>query len=94
MVRALQEVPSKDAKELLHILGKHPFENLMFCHDKVGATQVIPELTEEEELLTKVSEYTEDSIKIVRIEKTSEPLVSYCICENLNIKKLKFVSFL
>jgi MAGUK p55 subfamily protein 5 len=74
VMRALQDVPSKDAKELLHILGKHPFENLMFCHDKVGASQVIPELTEEEELLTKVSEYSEDSIKVVRIEKTSEPL--------------------
>lgn len=75
-MRALQDVPSKDAKELMHILGKHQFESLMFCHDKVGASQVVPELTEEEELLTKVSEYTEDSIKVVRIEKTSEPLVS------------------
>lgn len=75
-MRELQDVPSKDAKELLDILGKPEFENLMFCHDQVGACQVIPELTEEEELLTKVSEYTEDSIKVVRIEKTSEPLVS------------------
>ncbi|GIY90530.1 MAGUK p55 subfamily member 5 [Caerostris darwini] len=74
VVRALQDVPSKDAKELLHLLGKHPFENLMFCHDKVAASQVVPDVSEEEELLARLSQYTEESIKIVRIEKTTEPL--------------------
>ncbi|GIY04864.1 MAGUK p55 subfamily member 5 [Caerostris extrusa] len=74
VVRALQDVPSKDAKELLHLLGKHPFENLMFCHDKVAASQVVPDISEEEELLARLSQYTEESIKIVRIEKTTEPL--------------------
>ncbi|CAL1299256.1 unnamed protein product [Larinioides sclopetarius] len=74
VVRALQDVPSKDAKELLHILGKHPFENLMFCHDKVAAGQTVPDISEEEELLSRLSQYTEESIKIVRIEKTTEPL--------------------
>ncbi|XP_055930579.1 protein PALS1-like isoform X2 [Argiope bruennichi] len=74
VVRALQDVPSKDAKELLHILGKHSFENLMFCHDKVAASQAVPDISEEEELLSRLSQYTEESIKIVRIEKTTEPL--------------------
>ncbi|GFR19242.1 MAGUK p55 subfamily member 5 [Trichonephila clavata] len=74
VVRALQDVPSKDAKELLHILGKHPFENLMFCHDKIAASQIVPDISEEEELLSRLSQYTEESIKIVRIEKTTEPL--------------------
>lgn len=74
VVRALQDVPSKDAKELLHILGKHPFENLMFCHDKIASSQVVPDISEEEELLSRLSQYTEESIKIVRIEKTTEPL--------------------
>ncbi|KFM64967.1 MAGUK p55 subfamily member 5, partial [Stegodyphus mimosarum] len=74
VVRALQDVPSKDAKELLHILGKPQFENFMFCHDKVAASQITPEISEEEELLSRVSQYTEESIKIVRIDKTTEPL--------------------
>ncbi|XP_071035244.1 protein PALS1 isoform X2 [Parasteatoda tepidariorum] len=74
VMRALQEVPSKDAKELMHILGKHPFENLMFCHDKVALSQATPDISEEEELLSRLSQYTEESIKIVRIDKTTEPL--------------------
>ncbi|XP_054724935.1 protein PALS1-like isoform X2 [Uloborus diversus] len=74
VVRALQDVPSKESKELLHILGQHSFENLMFCHDKVAAAQIVPEVSEEEELLSRVSQYTEESIKIVRIDKTTEPL--------------------
>lgn len=72
--RSLQDSYSKDAKELFEILDKLEIENLLIAHDKIAENQVTPEMTAEEELLTRVSQYTEESIKIVRIDKTTEPL--------------------
>lgn len=73
--QSLQESPSQDAKELLQLLNQPPFEGLMSCHDSVAASQSTPDISEEEELLARLAQYAEDSIKIVRIHKSTEPLV-------------------
>lgn len=72
---SLHESPSPAATELLSLLESRTFEGLLTTHDRVAASQVTPDVSEEEELLARLSQYAEDSIKIVRIDKTTEPLV-------------------
>lgn len=52
-------------------------EGLFYAHDKIAERQVVPAITPDEELLDRASQYTEESVKIVRIDKTNEPLVSH-----------------
>ncbi|XP_022240973.1 LOW QUALITY PROTEIN: MAGUK p55 subfamily member 5-A-like [Limulus polyphemus] len=73
-INSLQECSLQEAAELHDILSKYEFEGLMFAHDKVAENQALPEVTPDEELLDLASQYTEDSVKIVRIDKTNEPL--------------------
>ncbi|XP_022246458.1 MAGUK p55 subfamily member 5-like isoform X2 [Limulus polyphemus] len=74
VINFLQECSLHEAAELHDILSKYEFEGLMFAHDKVAENQSLPEVTPDEELLDLASQYTEDSVKIVRIDKTNEPL--------------------
>ncbi|KAG8191323.1 hypothetical protein JTE90_006072 [Oedothorax gibbosus] len=74
VVDSLHESPSPAATELLGLLESRAFEGLMLSHDRVAASQATPDVSEEEELLARLSQYAEDSIKIVRIDKTTEPL--------------------
>ncbi len=53
----------------------------MQCHDKVAVQKSVPAKTttaddEREYLYERASQYNEDSIKIVRLQKTADPLVS------------------
>ena len=56
------------------------FQNLLQCHDKVGTqrSQPVNNTTEDDEreyLYERASQYG-DEIKIVRLQKTADPLVS------------------
>lgn len=69
-----------DAAELAKILTRPWLEGLLAAHDKINAIKnnsnkvdkFIPNA--EEALIERLSHYSEPNIKIVRIEKTSEPL--------------------
>lgn len=71
----------EDAAELAGILTKPWLEGLLAAHDKIGALKTISQYNssnEDEALLErlsyKTSHYSEPNIKIVKIEKTTEPL--------------------
>lgn len=51
-------------------------EGLLYAHDRIAEREPLPVGNlPEEEVLDRVSHYPEDSVKIVRIDKTNEPLV-------------------
>ncbi|XP_078592088.1 protein PALS1-like isoform X16 [Branchiostoma floridae x Branchiostoma japonicum] len=64
---------SQDAEELAHILNKPNLGGLLLAHDKVAAREVLPP-NPDDELLERASQYTEDTVKIVRIDKSQEAL--------------------
>lgn len=74
-MNALQECSHSEAAELVDILSKFEVEGLVYAHDKIAERQTVPTITPDEELLDRASQYTEESVKIVRIDKTNEPLV-------------------
>ena len=45
--------------------GSNPYENIQVHH------------SEDEEIIRHVAQYTDKSVRVVRIEKTTEALVSY-----------------
>lgn len=65
-----------EAHELSRLLAKPSMCGLLFAHDQVSSLRQLSSLasTEEDVLLERLSHYSEPNIKIVRIEKTSEPL--------------------
>lgn len=75
-MNALQDSPHPEAAELVDILSKFEVEGLVYAHDKIAERQTVPTITPDEELLDRASQYTEESVKIVRIDKTNEPLVN------------------
>jgi len=63
------------AKELATILRKESLEGLLFVHDKLSERYcLLNSLGEEDGILDRVSHYAEPNIKVVKLEKTSEPL--------------------
>jgi hypothetical protein len=66
----------EDAAELAKILTRPWLEGLLSAHDKIGAIKSINQFSSnaEDALLERLSHYSEPNIKIVRIEKTTEPL--------------------
>ncbi|ELU16312.1 hypothetical protein CAPTEDRAFT_170320, partial [Capitella teleta] len=76
-----QHQPTTQAasEELQQILLSPHFKALMFCHDKVAAQKAEPPKTtteddEREYLYERASLYGEESIKIVRLQKSADPL--------------------
>lgn len=68
-----------DAAELAKILTRPWIEGLLAAHDKISAFKTSPDPSQftpnaEESLIERLSHYSEPNIKIVRIEKTTEPL--------------------
>jgi len=64
-----------DALELAAILRKESLEGLLYVHDKLGERYcLLNSLGEEDVILDRVSHYAEPNIKVVKLEKTSEPL--------------------
>ena len=68
-----------ESTQLLEYLSKVSLEGLLYAHDRIAEREPLPTGTapEEEVLLDRVSNYPENSVKIVRIDKTNEPLVSF-----------------
>ncbi|RXG71543.1 MAGUK p55 subfamily member 5-A [Armadillidium vulgare] len=81
-LEALNESSSSEALELVQLLSKYPMEGLFYAHDRIADSE--PPLenvgTEHsvdatpEESVERQSNYLEDNVKIVRIDKTNEPL--------------------
>lgn len=81
VLQSLSEKPYNDlAIELMYILKKPNLKGLLFTHDKcvqLKKEQLPPSDNEDHErdyLYERASQYGEDSIKIVRIQKTTDPL--------------------
>jgi MAGUK p55 subfamily protein 5 len=65
------------AKELSQILEKESMEGLLYTHDRIAGFRIDsggPQFLEDDALLRRLGNYSEPNIKIVRIEKTNEPL--------------------
>merc|ERR1719193_885737 len=63
------------ATELASILRKESLEGLFYVHDKLAERYcLLNSLGEEDVILDRVSHYAEPNIKVVKLEKTSEPL--------------------
>ncbi|KAK7080497.1 putative MAGUK [Halocaridina rubra] len=74
-LQELQEYSVPEAAELIDILNKYSIEGLLYAHDRIAEREPLPVGNlPEEEVLDRVSHYPEDSVKIVRIDKTNEPL--------------------
>lgn len=79
VVQVLQEYTSPDSAELLGILSKYCMEGLMYAQDRIAEREPTQPpcdvLPEEETVIDRIgSHYPEDQVKIVRIDKTNEPL--------------------
>ena len=63
------------AKELAAILRKESLEGLLYVHDKLAERHaLLNSFGEEDVILDRVSHYAEPNIKVVKLEKSSEPL--------------------
>lgn len=63
------------AQELASILRKESLEGLLYVHDKLAERHAtLNSLNEEDVILDRVSHYAEPNIKVVKLEKSSEPL--------------------
>ena len=65
-----------EAAELAKILTRPWLEGLLAAHDKISAFKTTPisPNSAEEALIERLSHYSEPNIKIVKIEKSTEPL--------------------
>ncbi|KAK4295450.1 hypothetical protein Pmani_031971 [Petrolisthes manimaculis] len=76
-LQELQEYSMPEAAELLDILNKVAVEGLLYAHDRIAEREPLPVgsgTLPEEAVLDRVTNYPEESVKIVRIDKTNEPL--------------------
>lgn len=63
------------AQELAAILRKESLEGLLYVHDKLAERySLLNSFGEDDVILDRVSHYAEPNIKVVKLEKTSEPL--------------------
>ena len=75
-LQELQDFSVPEAAELIDILNKYSMEGLLHVHDSIAEREPLPVGNlPEEEVLDRVTNYPEESVKIVRIDKTNEPLV-------------------
>jgi len=63
-----------DADELSKILTRPWLDGLLAAHDHISAFKSVTQFNAEDALFERVSHYSEPNVKIVRIDKTSEPL--------------------
>lgn len=64
-----------EARELAAILRKEELEGLLYVHDKLAERScMLNSLGEDEGILDRVSHYAEPNIKVVKLEKTNDPL--------------------
>ncbi|GAB6026098.1 hypothetical protein CHUAL_012301 [Chamberlinius hualienensis] len=74
VLNSLHECTHPEATELIDLLNKYEVEGLVYAHDKIAEREAIVAMFPDEELLDRASQYTEDSVKVVKIDKTNEPL--------------------
>lgn len=74
VLNSLHESTLPEAVELVDLLNKYEFEGLVYAHDKIAERVAVTAMSPDEELLDRASQYAEASVKIVRIEKSNEPL--------------------
>eukprot|EP00096_Caligus_rogercresseyi_P007621 TRINITY_DN2556_c0_g2_i2.p1 TRINITY_DN2556_c0_g2~~TRINITY_DN2556_c0_g2_i2.p1 ORF type:complete len:285 (-),score=76.18 TRINITY_DN2556_c0_g2_i2:37-891(-) len=75
----LSEIPEPEARELSDLLRGSELGELFEVHDRIASRSshhknMSSSLEEEDALLSRLSHYSEPNIKIVKIEKTNEPL--------------------
>ncbi|XP_033104977.1 MAGUK p55 subfamily member 5-like isoform X2 [Anneissia japonica] len=70
----LQDTHSKDADELRWIFDSVNMKCVLQAHDDIAEEEFMNQTLAEEDDLERQSEITEDSVKIVRIDKSEEPL--------------------
>jgi len=75
-----------EAQELASILRKESLEGLLYVHDKLAERySLLNSLGEDDVILDRVSHYAEPNIKVVKLEKTSEPLGATVKNENESV---------
>ena len=63
-----------DAAELRKLLSRNWIEGMLYAHDKIASSRRVSPMEGTDALLERLSHYAEPNIKIVRIDKTTEPL--------------------
>ena len=91
VVNLLKKSTTPESAELLEYLTKVSLEGLLYAHDRIAEREPLPMgAAEDEVLLDRLTNYPDNSVKIVRIDKTNEPLVC-TITFLLHNKKINFV---
>lgn len=70
----LQRTGSRDSRELIRLLQRPAFQNLLSVHDTISQKDYTPRLPE---LPYDVDE-EEETVKIVQLVKSNEPMVMFC----------------
>ncbi|XP_014678966.1 PREDICTED: MAGUK p55 subfamily member 5-like isoform X2 [Priapulus caudatus] len=77
VLKMTNEVQNSNTRELQKILSNPTFQGLMFSHDKLSLCSQVPPVTPEyNNYVERAADYVDghENIRIVRLEKTSEPL--------------------
>lgn len=85
---ALQPCPTPGADELADLLTRYELEGLLSAHDALAkrlpgpptpavATLATPDASLQPPASEAASQYVDEQIRMVKIEKTNEPLVRY-----------------
>ena len=81
VVGVLQESSSPEAVELVDLLTRFDMEGLLYSHDQIAARGT-PEDSGEpdpapalDDYADRVHHYTDPRVRVIRLEKTNEPLV-------------------
>ncbi|CAH1792248.1 unnamed protein product [Owenia fusiformis] len=71
----LDEYTGPQTDELMNILQNANVQSLMLAHDQIAQRASLPPtLTADDIVLERASQYGEDNIKIIRLQKTTDPL--------------------
>ena len=71
----LKESSCPEAVELMELLHKENMRGILHVHDQVAMTLPLP-VSQDSAILDRAAHYTDGSVKVVTLEKTSDPLVS------------------
>ncbi|XP_064601586.1 protein PALS1-like [Liolophura sinensis] len=76
VITVLHSSSSRDAQELKAILQDHNFANLMLAQDRIAVLEAPggESLPEDDFMNYPLTQYGEETVKIVHLEKTNEPL--------------------
>ncbi|CAG0894381.1 unnamed protein product [Darwinula stevensoni] len=69
----LKESSCPEAMELMELLHKENMRGILHVHDQVAMTLPLP-VSQDSAILDRAAHYTDGSVKVVTLEKTSDPL--------------------